>query len=63
MEEPKHDEESLALEEQFGAPALDLNFPGEGRLIIPVDGRKVARQLKELSAQLDALGRPKRGQP
>lgn len=61
IEEPKHDDESLAMEEQFGIPVIERDFGEEGRLIVPVDTRKVERELKATSARLDALGqRPTR---
>jgi hypothetical protein len=55
MERPKHDSESLALEEQFDIPSISLDFPGEGRVVIPVDGRKASRELRECDAKLSAI--------
>ena len=53
--DPKHDGESLALEEQFGIPMLIRDFGAEGRLVIALDDRKVQRELNATAARLDAF--------
>lgn len=61
VDQPKHDAESLAMEEWFGIPTISLSFP-DGRVVIPVDARKFTRACKEASAALrefsDAYKRP-----
>lgn len=62
--DPKHDAESLALEEQLGTPALDLDFGAEGRLVIRLpDNRAARRAFSEADARLAALAQRSRPNP
>jgi hypothetical protein len=55
--EPKHDAESLALEEQFGITSLSLDFGAEGRCVVSFDTRKMQREMASASAKLERFSR------
>lgn len=60
MEQPEQDAEALALEEQFGIPTISLSFP-DGRVVIPIDARKLTRECKAANAKLhDVVARRSR---
>ena len=61
MDQPKHDAESLAMEEQFGIPSLELDFGEEGRLLVNIDGRKAARECNEVAARIERLATRRKG--